>query len=209
MNGPAKDAVRKRDYDPDFPPWPMVNAATFAVSRRLGILLAHDAIPTTYLDELLHTPLVVAAESRPRGPKKSSFACWPLQDSMLGYWISKISLARGTHIHLANSPFMIQHHPWPSDGHGAFSNASVMVHGFKRPGTNRLKMLAFARQQGSGPFVPYRRTCASCESLGWSTWPGSHIHRWTCCGEQAPKMTSTEAKRKGRGRRAAKRERSY
>ena len=202
MSKSAKEALRSGEYDPDFPPWPMVNAATFAVSRRLGNLLAHDTVPTTYLDELMRTPLVVAATSRRHGPKKSSFACWPLQDSMLGYWISKISLERGTHIHLANSPFMVQHHPWPSDGHGAFSNASVMVHGFKRPGANRLKLLAFARQQGSGPFIPYKRTCGDCASMGWSTWPGSHIHRWTCCGDQAPKAEQSPAQQKGRRRRA-------
>ena len=202
MSKSAKEALRSGEYDPDFAPWPMVNAATFAVSRRLGNLLAHDTVPTTYLDELMRTPLVVAATSRRHGPKKSSFACWPLQDSMLGYWISKISLERGTHIHLANSPFMVQHHPWPSDGHGAFSNASVMVHGFKRPGANRLKLLAFARQRGSGPFIPYKRTCGDCASMGWSTWPGSHIHRWTCCGDQAPKAEQSPAQQKGRRRRA-------
>ena len=143
------------------------------------------------------------ATSRRHGPKKSSFACWPLQDSMLGYWISKISLERGTHIHLANSPFMVQHHPWPSDGHGAFSNASVMRARFRSDRVRIAEVVAFATgSRALGLSFRSNAPRGDCASMGWSTWPESHIHRRTCCGDQAPKAEQSPAQQKGRRRRA-------
>ena len=159
----------------------MVNAACFAVSRRLGLLLAHSALPTQYLAALMQTRAVRTALARPGGPRSSSYACWPLQDSMLGYWLLRLSSERNISIELVNSPFMIQHHPFPSVTHGAFSNASIMLHGLKRRW--HAPYFGLAARRGSGAFVPFRRACGSCKALGWSHWPGSPVtEQWTCCG---------------------------
>ena len=83
---------------------------------------------------------------------------------------------------LVNTPFMVQHHPWPATVHGAFSNSSIVLHGLKKE-KNQLKFRGVVARRGLGPFVPFRRRCAGCAELGWSTWPGSiHGRRWTCCG---------------------------
>jgi hypothetical protein len=54
---------------------------------------------------------------------------------------------------------MIQHHPWVAYRHGAFSNASLILHELKNP---RSPGWAFAQAHGSGPFVPTPRECGPC-----------------------------------------------
>ena len=76
---------------------------------------------------------------------------------------------------------MVQHHPWPALVHGAFSNSSIVLHGLKRE-KNQKKFRAVAERRGLGPLVPFKRVCGTCAGLGWSTWPGSRVGGWTCCG---------------------------
>ena len=162
-------------------PWPVINGPLFAVSSHLARLLVSDPLPRAYLRELHATPRVRAALTRKGGPRKSNFGCWPVGDTIFGLWISRITTARNLSVQLVNSPFMVQHHPWPAAIHGAFSNSSIVLHGLKRE-RNQKKFRAIAEARGLGPHVPFRRKCASCAELGWSTWPGSSIGRWTCCG---------------------------
>lgn len=82
-------------------------------------------------------------------------------------------------ITLVNSPFMVQHHPWFARRHGAFSNASIILHELKNPNSPGW---AFAAVQGRGPFEPYSRVCDSCRAMGWSTDLGSPFGAWQCCG---------------------------
>ena len=103
-------------------PWPVINGPLFAVSSHLARLLVSDPLPRTYLRELHATPRVRAALTRKGGPRKSNFGCWPVGDTIFGLWISRITTARNLSVQLVNSPFMVQHHPWPAAIHGAFSN---------------------------------------------------------------------------------------
>ena len=165
----------------DDAPWPVVNGPLFAMSSSLARLLVADPLPRRYLEELHNTPRVQTALTRKGGPRKSNFGCWPVGDTILGLWLTRISAARGINIQLVNTPFMVQHHPWPASVHGAFSNTSIVLHGLKRE-RNQRKFRAVAEQRGLGPLVPFRRKCGGCAELGWSTWPGSPQARWTCCG---------------------------
>ena len=179
-------------------PWPVVNGPLFALSSNLAKLLVADPIPRAFLDQLHHTPRVRAALARPGGPRKSNFGCWPVGDTIFGLWVSQISAARNRSIHLVNSPFMVQHHPWPAAVHGAFSNSSIVLHGLKRE-RNQKKFRAVAEARGLGPIVPFERKCASCDELGWSTWPGSPIAQWTCCGCDATQSKAECDQRMGQG----------
>ena len=164
------------------PPFPMVNGPLSALSRELAATIAHHTYPPQWLAALVKTPHIAQALARPGGPRRSSFACWPVVDSILGYWVTAISLSQGNTVTLVNTPVMRQHHPWPSAIRGAFSNASIILHGLKRPGHERFRELAIKR--GSGPFEPYIRECGTCKEMGWSTWPNSPLDRWRCCGSK-------------------------
>ena len=166
----------------DRSPWPVVNGPLFAVSRRLAQLVVENTIPRQYLKALHQTERVRNALSRPGGPRKSNFGCWPVADSIFGLWITQISETLNIGIELVNSPFMVQHHPWPATVHGAFSNSSIVLHGLKKE-KNQRKFREVVMQRGMGAFVPFRRHCGNCASLGWSTWGASvHSRLWTCCG---------------------------
>lgn len=176
----ALDAI-EQDGLSDQPPFPVVNGPMFAVSRSLGNLLVSDSVPRVYQEQLFNTPRVRAALSRKNGPRKSNFACWPVGDSIFGLWVSRLAVARQLPMTLVNSPFMVQHHPWPAVVHGAFSNSSIVLHGLKKE-RNQRKFYQLAMQRGMGPLVPFRRKCGNCAALGWSSWPTSPVRSWTCCG---------------------------
>ena len=122
-----------------------------------------------------------------------SFACWPMGDSVFGLWITQIAQARSTRITLVHTPIRIQHFPWPS---WHFSNSSIVMHGLKGgceangkggctpndKGT--IEFRRSAQAHGTGPFVAWPRECDTCERMGWSTYPGSHLNRWRCCGQR-------------------------
>ena len=177
----ALDAIEHNGLANDVPPYPVVNGPLFAVSRNLGALIAQDRLPLIFQELLSQTARVKAAMSRPGGPRKSNMACWPVSDATLGYWISRIASARNLTLTLVNSPFMVQHHPWPAVVHGAFSNSSIVLHGLKKE-RNQRKFYDLALRRGMGPFVPFRRKCGNCAALGWSSWPGSPVSQWQCCG---------------------------
>lgn len=107
------------------------------------------------------------------------FACpGPVGDSVLGYWVASIALRRRRNVTLVNTPFMAQHIPWPS---WHFSNRSIVLHGLRTE-----KHLAFryaAKQAGAGRFEPVERRCGTCASMGWTTWPGTPMRHWRCCGK--------------------------
>ena len=115
------------------PPFPMANGPLSALSRSLAEAIARDPYPGWWLDELVKTPRIAAALARPGGPRKSSFACWPVVDSVLGYWVTRIGLTLDEPVTLVNTPLMKQHHPWPSAVRGRFSNSSIILHGLKKP----------------------------------------------------------------------------
>ena len=177
----ALDAIEHNGLAADVPPYPVVNGPMFAVSSSLGALIAQDPLPRIFQEKLSQTARVKAAMSRPGGPRKSNMACWPVSDATLGYWISRIASARNLSLTLVNSPFMVQHHPWPAVVHGAFSNSSIVLHGLKKE-RNQRKFYDLALRRGMGPFAPFRRKCGNCAALGWSSWPGSQANQWQCCG---------------------------
>ena len=179
-------------------PWPVINGPLFAISSPLAQLLVSSALPRTYLQELHATPRVRAALARKGGPRKSNFGCWPVGDTIFGLWIARIAAASNISIQLVNSPFMVQHHPWPAAVHGAFSNSSIVLHGLKRE-RNQKKFRAIAEARGLGPHLPFERACGSCAGLGWSTWPGSQVGQWTCCGCDATKSKAECDGRMGQG----------
>ena len=163
------------------PPFPMANGPLSALSRTLAAAVAHDKYPPQWLDALQKTPRIAAALARPGGPRKSSFACWPVVDSILGHWVTEAGQKLGDPVTLVNTPLMKQHHPWPSAVRGRFSNSSIILHGLKKPQHERFRDLAISR--GSGPFEPYVRECGTCKGMGWSTYP-SPLNSWRCCGSK-------------------------
>ena len=188
------------------PPFPMVNGPLSALSRELAIDVANDAYPPRWLAALVRTPRIAASLARRGGPRRSSFACWPVVDSILGYWVTRIGLERKATVTLVNTPLMKQHHPWPSAIKGRFSNSSIVLHGLKKPVHERYRHLAISRGSGrrqpvvtarpcvslfllpdsgcraTGPFEPFNRECGTCKEMGWSTWPDSPLNSWRCCG---------------------------
>ena len=172
----------------DEAPWPVVNGPLFAVSNQLARLLLQDPGPPQYLEALHQTSRVKAALSRVGGPRKSNFGCWPVYDTIFGLWVTRLSRVQHVNIELVNTPFMVQHHPWPATIHGAISNSSIVLHGLKKE-KNQLKFQALAKRRALGPFIPFHRKCGSCSDMGWSNWPGSIHGRWTCCGCDANQET--------------------
>ena len=172
------------------PPFPMANGPLSALSRTLAAAVVHDAYPPAWLAALQKTPRIAAALARPGGPRKSSFACWPVVDSILGHWVAHAAEQLAEPVTLVNTPLMKQHHPWPSAVRGRFSNSSIILHGLKKPQHERFRDLAIAR--GSGPFEPYVRECDTCRAMGWSTWP-SPLNEWRCCGSRVEPRTLRRA----------------
>lgn len=181
LNAAARATVSRRGLDSATAPWPVVNGPLFAVSSALARLIVSDPLPRRYLDALHRTSRVQAALNRPGGPRKSNFGCWPVGDSIFGLWVSQLSERHNESVAIVNTPFMVQHHPWPATVHGAFSNSSIVLHGLKKE-KNQVKFREVVARRGLGPFVPFHRKCGSCAAMGWSTWPGSVHGRWTCCG---------------------------
>lgn len=176
----SRETATRNSLD-DFPPFPVVNGPLWATSRPLASALVSDPYPRQYLDRLFRTPRVRTALARPGGPRKSNFGCWPVIDTIWGVWITKVAEGRNLRLRLVNTPFMVQHHPWPAAIHGAFSNRSIVLHGLKRE-KNQIKFRRIAEERGLGRFVPFDRKCGTCAELGWSTWPGAVHGQWTCCG---------------------------
>ena len=177
-------AVRRRSVDGG-PPWPIANGPLFALSAPLARAMAEDTIPLEWLEGIQRTEY--ARWSRANGgqvPKPlMGFACFPMGDSVFSYWIYQIARARGLRPTLVNSPLGGQQFPWAS---WRFGNRSIVLHGLKGPNN---PFWAYVQTNGQAPFLPIARTCGTCRSLGWSTWPGSIVHDWRCCGVRsfAPK----------------------
>ena len=137
-------------------------------------MIAEDSYPLQWLGELQKTTQTLRKAERLWG-----FSCWPVGDSVLGYWIASVALRRRQTVTLVNTPFMAQHLPWPS---WHFSNRSIVLHGLRTE-----KHAAFreaAAHAGAGPFEPFERECGTCGAMGWTTWPSSPINRWRCCGKR-------------------------
>ena len=174
--------VRKGQVDP-IGPWPFANGPLMAVTHELGRLLETDELPWAWLDALGKTKLVRRAVRERRRPYHvARKGCWPAGDVIFGFWITRVAARRGINVSLINSPFMRQHHTWPTSTHGVFSNASIVMHDLKDNRTEFFWHLAARR--GSGPFVPTPRTCDTCAAMGWTTWPGSAHAKWKCCGDR-------------------------
>ena len=162
-------------------PFPFASGPLFAVSRPLGVLLSHDAHIAAWRRRIEATQPVQLYYKKGRVPfTLRGSACYPASfDAYTGWWVAESARAHGLNVTLVNTPFMIQHHPWFSQHHGAYSNASIVLHELKNP---RSPGWSFAASRGAGPFVQLSRKCASCATMGWSTVPGSVYARWRCCG---------------------------
>ena len=186
-------AILKGQVDWEQPPFPVPNGPLFAVSRALGHLLAADLDGHVrgYVDGLERTDLGRRyLQSRQReatngkaGRLPKEFVkrrCWPNGDSSLGLFVVRAAMRRAARVTLVNSPFGVQHYPWPvySAGRG-FSNRSIVFHGAKR---NTSRAWGVAMRQGSGAFIPVNRTCGTCAAMGWVSEPASRLGRWRCCG---------------------------
>ena len=99
---------------------------------------------------------------------------------MHGRWVWEMALRMSLDVTMVNTPFLVQHHPWVAYHHGAFSNASIVLHELKNPASPGW---AFAMARGSGPFVHHKRTCSTCEAMGWSSVPNHPALKWRCCGD--------------------------
>lgn len=198
--GPLFD-VRSGQVDP-IGPWPFANGPLMAVSHELGRLIAADELPWAWLDALGRTKLVRRAVRERRRPfHVARKGCWPAGDAVFGLWITRLAALRRFNVSLINSPFMKQHHTWPTSTHGAFSNSSIVMHDLK---DNRTDFFwRFAERRGSGPFAPTARTCDTCAAMGWATSPGSAHAKWRCCGDREATREaegrSTPARRQARG----------
>lgn len=123
--------VRNGWVDP-IGPFPHVNGPLMAVSRRLGAVLAAESLPWEWLDALGQTEVVRRAFRERRRPfHVARKGCWPAGDAIFGFWIARLAALHHFNVSLVNTPFMIQHHPWPASTHGAFSNASIVLHDLK------------------------------------------------------------------------------
>lgn len=182
MNPRALGAIRKRAIHPS-PPWPMANGPLFAVSAPLARLVGRDPLPTAWLAGIQSSDVAQTMRRRQsKGqsaipPALAGFSCFPMGDSVFGFWLSAISRERGVNLTLVNSPLGIQHFAW---GSWQFSNRSIVLHGLK--GANN-PFWDFAMKKGSGAFVPYPRVCDTCKRMGWSSWSGSVVNGWRCCGK--------------------------
>jgi hypothetical protein len=177
-------ALDRREIDASLPPFAMINAPLFAVSRFLASRLSNASQPQAYMQALSRSPRVIAALARRRSPRKAHVSCWPDTGTVIGFWVSLVSRAEGINVTLVHTPAWVQHFVYPAGR--PFTNASIVVHGLKGGATEPIRQKAI--RTGAGPFVPFRRVCGSCESMGWSTWPESHTRRWTCCGQHAPTL---------------------
>lgn len=160
-------------------PYPMVSGPLFAVSRGLALLLSRESkYPQAWFSGLMNTARVRDAQAH--GPRRSVFACWPAGDAALGLWVVASAAAAGRHVRLVHTPMMLQHHPWPSFAHGAFTNSSIVLHGLKQKKVVA-SQVEWAERRSAGAFERLVRVCASCKAMGFSSWPGSVINHWTCC----------------------------
>ena len=176
-----------------FPPFAFPNGPLFAVSADLGRLLLRDTIPRTYLQQLVAVPRVAGALAAPPAPaqqrRPAAAGCYPAADSIIGFWISAVSLSRKLSVTLVNTPFMKQHHPWAAGPTSPmrFTNASIVLHGLKSTRSEVFRTQAIA--QGSGPFVHLHRRCRRCTQRVWArrprwcTWAEGPcvLYNWTCC----------------------------
>ena len=99
---------------------------------------------------------------------------------------------------LVNSPLGSQQFPWAS---WRFGNRSIVLHGLK--GAHN-PFWGYARDRAGAAFEPTRRVCATCAEMGWSTWPGSAVNAWRCCGAAVPRSSSASRGAARARRRATK-----
>lgn len=166
------------------PPFPFANGPLFALSRPLAELLATGPLVPRWRRRIEATqPVRRYHEHGGRVPYSlRGQACYPASfDAYSGAWVAEAAAAHRLTVTLVNTPFMVQHHPWFATRHGAFSNASIVLHELKNPASPGWQ---FAAGRGGGPFVPLPRVCDTCEALRWSTDPGSPYARWRCCGRK-------------------------
>ena len=188
--------IAERGVDPA-PPFPQANGPCFGVSRPLARLLVQDQLPEAWLDRIARTPM--AQWSSANGGKVPyrlhQMACFPMGDSVVGYWISEAVRAHAVRLTLVNTPMMVQHHPWITYSRGAFGNSSIVLHPIKN--ANDTRLWGFAARRSAGPFQPTRRRCRSCSEMGWSTWASREASEWQCCGEEArPSDTLRECQKR-------------
>jgi hypothetical protein len=163
-------------------PFPMVNGPCFAVSTALANTLVADHLPSQWLSNLTQTP---TASLRLFG-----YPCWPVGDSIVGLWVSKVALKHALPLELVNTPLMRQHSPWPrwrKDRTVAFGNYSIVLHGLKGP--SHAGILNASILASAGAFEPIERVCGGCGKMAWSSYVSNSssalsIRSWTCCGSQ-------------------------
>ena len=181
-------------------PYPFTSGPLFGLSRPLAELLAAPGGPADEWRRRIERtqPLRMYFSRGFRIPfTLRSAACYPASfDTTHGRWVWELARASGfaLDVTLVNTPFMVQHHPWLSFRHGAFSNASLVLHELKNPSSPGW---AFAAARGSGPFVPFERGCGPCgappagasrgaQGMGWVTAERGRepnpVSRWRCCG---------------------------
>lgn len=168
-----REAVLAGHMDP-LPPFPYINGPLFGVSRSLAAMLSASRFPSRWISQLGRNKKTVD-----RAEKLWGFSCWPVGDSVLGFWVASVALKRQAPVTLVNTPFMGQHLPWPS---WQFSNRSIVLHGLRTEKQTLFREEAIRR--GSGEFEAYYRTCDSCQQMGWTTWPDSPMNQWRCCGKR-------------------------
>ena len=192
--GKAIAAVHRRAIHPN-PPWPMANGPLFAVSAPLARLVANDPYPMAWLDGIQRSEVAATMQARKgKIPNHlAGFSCFPMGDSVFGFWLSEISRRHHIRLTLVNSPLGVQHFAW---GSWSFGNRSIVLHGLKGPNN---PFWDFAMRRGSGPYIEYPRECDTCASMGWSTWPGSIVNEWTCCGRRVAGLPDKEGKRSPSG----------
>jgi hypothetical protein len=106
-------------------------------------------------------------------------ACFPMGDSVLGLWVLGAAAAARRSVTLVNTPIGLQHHPWVTYTRGAFGNSSIVLHPLKNANHSAW---GFAARRSAGRFVPVRRRCGPCREMRWSSYAGSPVNDWRCCG---------------------------
>lgn len=166
-------------FDAALPPWPYIHGPLFAVSRALAAALinASDPFAATWLHRFGRTAAVRHSQQYPHGVWGVS--CWPVVDSIMGFWLTQVALRLGRPLMLVNSPFMKQHLAWPSNA--SFGARAIVMHGMRSARQDAFRTHARS-VSATLPFQPAERHCDRCSAMGWSTWPASPMGEWRCCG---------------------------
>ena len=94
----------------------MANGPLFAVSSPLARMVSDDSIPLRWLDGIQASDVARSMKARNgRIPNAlAGFSCFPMGDSVFGFWLSDISRHRRVNLTLVNSPLGVQHFAWGS-----------------------------------------------------------------------------------------------